>query len=329
MNNKYQISFIVCLYNSETDKVLKTINSIKGQRDLVYEIIVCDDGSKCIDSDIIRNYLFEANIDHKIILNKENRGTIRNLLSGVSQSEGDYIFCLGPGDMIYDCFTGKNFYTFAMENNAKISFGKAVPYEEVEHSLIVHTEMYNSPKFPQKYATSVDISKKLKYCGLYFPINGTTFLREREIFMKLLEEVSQCIRYKEDYSSTILALVKGIDIVFYDCNTTWYEYNSGVSTAKNSTFRDVLYDEDKLILEYILKKYGNRRIISFCRDTSVMIKYLPKKKEVLKCFLMHPNNFLKRVYYSRLKKNGETVMIKESDKIRLIQLLAFSFPYDK
>ena len=42
----YDVSIIVIMYNPAWDKLLRTLNSILDQRNVRYEIIICDDGSR-------------------------------------------------------------------------------------------------------------------------------------------------------------------------------------------------------------------------------------------------------------------------------------------
>ena len=48
---QYQVSVIVCTYNSKWEKLKSTLLSILSQRDISFEIIIADDGSEiqCLD----------------------------------------------------------------------------------------------------------------------------------------------------------------------------------------------------------------------------------------------------------------------------------------
>lgn len=43
---QYQVSFVVCTYNSKWEKLNSTLFALLAQKDISYEIVVADDGSE-------------------------------------------------------------------------------------------------------------------------------------------------------------------------------------------------------------------------------------------------------------------------------------------
>ncbi|MBL0738864.1 glycosyltransferase [Flavobacterium sp. GN10] len=92
-----KISVVIPMYNSSRT-ILKTLDSIKNQTVLPFEIIVIDDGSADNSSIIVEDYI-KAHSDLKIKLFKKNNGgvsTARN--RGIKEAKGNWIALLDSDD---------------------------------------------------------------------------------------------------------------------------------------------------------------------------------------------------------------------------------------
>ncbi|MBQ3566546.1 MAG: glycosyltransferase, partial [Oscillospiraceae bacterium] len=130
MQNEISVSVIVATYNFNMLKTVATLNSIIHQKNVSIEIIIADDGSGNSDElDSLNGYFEKNNITNfKIIKNKENQGTVKNLLSGLNTSVGKYIYFISPGDCLFDDMVLSDFFEFCEKRNSKIAFGNAVSY---------------------------------------------------------------------------------------------------------------------------------------------------------------------------------------------------------
>ena len=99
------LSIIVPLYNSETN-IIRTLKSIENQKmnDMVFEIILINDGSTDEGPQIAETYLKNANIDHWQIIHQVNSGVSAARNEGIKKAKGQYIYFLDSDDTIDDEF---------------------------------------------------------------------------------------------------------------------------------------------------------------------------------------------------------------------------------
>ena len=82
----------MCTFNAEWTKIKNTLFSIVRQKDCLYEILVTDDGSEDNNFDMVRNFFSEKKFDnYTLIANKENKGTVLNILGAVEIAKGEYV----------------------------------------------------------------------------------------------------------------------------------------------------------------------------------------------------------------------------------------------
>ena len=117
-----KVSVIVCSYNSNVDKLKYTLDSIVTQTMDDYEVIVCDDGSKCNNQEFLMEYFSDKSVNYKLVLNEENKGTVENILSGIKVSEGEYIKPIGTGDRFSEAEALEKVYGFMKEKEAVIAY---------------------------------------------------------------------------------------------------------------------------------------------------------------------------------------------------------------
>ena len=115
----YSVSVIIATYNSDLKKIKTTLKSVINQKKIKLQIIVCDDGSEDNHFAEIESYFNKNNFNnYELVANKENRGTVINVLSGCEYAEGDYIKSLAPGDgLIYEYVLYE--WISSMENDNK------------------------------------------------------------------------------------------------------------------------------------------------------------------------------------------------------------------
>ena len=110
---KYDFSVIVCCYNSDYEKLKKTLISISKQKNVSYEIIISDDGSKDRAIEQIKAWVDEHNISNvRYNFLPENIGTVRNILSAVKVAQGKYVKTISPGDYLFDEYSLQQKPTF-------------------------------------------------------------------------------------------------------------------------------------------------------------------------------------------------------------------------
>lgn len=63
-NNKYKITVVVITYNPDYKKLFQTLYSIVIQKNIIFEIIVSDDGTIDFDKKGIEQWFIENNFFH-------------------------------------------------------------------------------------------------------------------------------------------------------------------------------------------------------------------------------------------------------------------------
>ena len=71
------ISVIVCCYNSSYQLALNTLISIENQKEVAFDVVITDDGSKNLEVLLLKKWIEDNNIKNVYFnLNDQNRGTV-------------------------------------------------------------------------------------------------------------------------------------------------------------------------------------------------------------------------------------------------------------
>lgn len=102
----YKIISIVTLTYKKFENIYRAIDSVLIQSYPNIEYIIADDGSPNFPEKEIYNYIIKNKknniVSFKIIKNKTNKGTVRNINNAYSQAIGDIIMPLSGDDIFYD-----------------------------------------------------------------------------------------------------------------------------------------------------------------------------------------------------------------------------------
>ena len=264
-----KVSIVVVTYNSDWEKLRLTINSILIQKNINYEIIFCDDGSKVKHNEKICEYLKNKCIYHFSDSNK-NVGTVKNILNGVKKSVGKYIKVISPGDCFYDEFSLCEWTMNAENNNTILSFCNSIYYKNVgEKFEILYTN--SSPRNIYLYDKGNDDKIFVDYLLANDSILGASVLVKKDVFIEYLIEISDKVIYAEDYAIRIM-LYDGIKINRFNRTCLWYEYGEGISTANNKKWNVLLKNDFNEANNLILDREPlNRKINKKYRY--LLIKY--------------------------------------------------------
>lgn len=256
------ISVIVAVYNSDLEKISKTLLSIFSQKDIQFEIVITDDGSQKQYQNKLNELIKGINATNIIaIYNTENKGTIKNLLDATRAAHGDYIFTIGPGDLLFDPYVLHDLYYMAKEyNRYNIFFGNAVYYSLENKQVFLYQGSVGKPRCPELFSEGKSLKeKKIAFFFGNFII-GASYLRRRKTAIKYFDSASKIGIYAEDMLSTSLALAENEDVMYFDRNVIWYEYGTGISTASNSKWIDILNTEYRKLYAYLAANYPQDRV---------------------------------------------------------------------
>lgn len=263
-------SIIVLTYNTKSDSLEKTLNSIVNQTGIdSLEIIICDDGSDYFDEEGIINILAKlVNCNYKIIRNKLNQGTVKNLLSGVRVSNGRYIKPIGAGDILYNKNTVMNFVSEMDKNGLEVAFG--LLYGQNKDGIQCNA---NYPKDIKSYILKDKEQVVNNIVALSAHPSGASLIYKRECLLKYLLQIEGKIIYCEDYIQAILVLDK-INIGCIPQYIMYYEMGTGISTGGNTFWIEKMKCDyialRKILLQkephnkYVLR--GNKLQILRCRE---------------------------------------------------------------
>ena len=93
-------SIIIPTYN-RAHLILKTLESVKNQSFVDYELIIVDDGSSDNTKEVVNKFILDNKLSNWHYFNKVNgeRGAARNY--GIEKATGLYVTFLDSDDLIY------------------------------------------------------------------------------------------------------------------------------------------------------------------------------------------------------------------------------------
>jgi len=249
MKNTYKYSIVISMYNPDWDQLLLTLNSAISQKNIDFEIVICDDGSENNFEKELKNY-FEAKsfADYKLVMNPVNGGTVKNVISGFTVASGEYVKDISPGDYFYDDLVMSKFDEVIKESDADIYFGNAVfYYDEKENGPSKNRVLFPDKHNPIDYRPYIkDNRKRIKYNYLvkHDYVLGAVFVTKRELQLEYLRKIENHVKYAED-CSFIWMIAAGCTIRYIDIPFIWYEYGSGISTQGSDKWKKILNDDNR------------------------------------------------------------------------------------
>lgn len=263
-DNKNLFTIIVITYNSDFSKIKKTLLSILEQEDVEFEIIIADDGSINNNFDSIKSFFTENKFNNfKLVENKKNQGTVKNLISGLNAASGEFIKPISPGDFFYSKKSLKMAQDFIMHDNKEASayFGRTAYYSFNDNNLKIQTEQSN-PHDIQPYLAQNEKKIKNNYFIRLDTILGASVIYKTESLKSHLLQICNFVKFAEDYTLiSMLANNEKIKLILNGDNPDffiWYESDTGISTQKQSKWHKILHDE----LEKTFKNLCDNKLIS-------------------------------------------------------------------
>ncbi len=301
------VSVIVVTYNSDLDKLKRTLKSVICQKKVSFEIIVSDDGSQTgLSEDVERFFQENDFVDYKVIRNPRNLGTIKNLYGALQVAKGEYVYSTSPGDFIYDEYTMYEFYHFAKTKKAEICFGNYIKYNYENGELHLYSDHY-APRSPERYTKGLKNSK-VAFFLIEDNICGIAYFRKRALFTQLIEYVSQYAIYAEDGTTSALALMQNTDIIYFNKNIAWYEYGTGISTAGNKEWTKKIKEDYDNTYAYLYETYPKSAVLSVKKHQYIRMDFLKR----------HPVTALRK---SRLNKCPDRKVTYTNDDMEKIKKL--------
>lgn len=287
-----QVSVIVATYNPDSNKLRASLDAIVSQKNINYEVIITDDGSKLKDFSWLPEYFGLHSVKKYTVLeHPQNMGTLKNLLAGISKATGDYVFLTSPGDILFDEMVLKDLYEFAHSEHYELCFGNAIFYSNKDDKLRI-TRNNSQPKRPELYYPGSRWAKTNFFGGDW--VVGASCFRSRKFALHYFGQLNGLCTYAEDNPSTAFALANGIPLCYYDRNVIWYEDGSGISTSNNERWNRILKHEFENAFYKLKKQYPKDPLIDIAyinqtcesRIERIFIKTLKHPVVMLKTAIM-------------------------------------------
>ena len=281
--NRFDVSVIMAVYETDIKRLFETLYSVLVQKELSFEVIIADDGSKDNHKDELICYFEKHGFkDYKLSLLENNLGTVKNFITACDLCEGWYIKAISPGDYLYDPYVLRDWVGFMDTNECAFSGGRYItynPFSENRDALINSLNEGKKPYFLSFYFGEPDL-KKIKYNYLLLDdfFMGAAILVKTEIFVKYLALLEDKVKYTEDAVFRMM-ISDGLFPGFFDRFTVWYSFGDGISTSRNiKWYNTVLYDHYRagIVIRDALKRNNwfdtrYKLYLTLCRSTFVKI----------------------------------------------------------
>lgn len=283
-----EFSVIVLTYNCSWEQIRQTLGSVLRQKDIRYEILVCDDCSKENYFHKIRDMLDSHGLkeeQYRLLGSEKNQGTVKNILKGLGAAGGKYAKLIGAGDMLYQEETLRDIRDFMEKNQACACFGMMRGYRKKDGKI--EQVSHVSPRDIRAYRMQDErkIAKNLLVCEDW--VSGAGIFATTEYYKKYISLLEGRVLYCEDWA-TALSAVDHVFLKLFDQYVVWYEVGDGISTSANTGFRKKLFEDNKQFWKVFEEYYQAQG----CAEYGNYIKKRRRKKK-----LEHlSSNFVKNIY---------------------------------
>jgi len=235
-NNTIDVSFVVTTYKPDLMKTLVTIESLIMQKNIESEIIIVDDGSNSDIWDVVIKYIKQRDYyNYSLSISDINEGTVKNYLRGVKLAKGMFVRGISPGDYLIGETTIREWINEIKNSNLKWSFCNVVNYRRNDSGFEL-LRLNTHPQETKPYFKRDHNMILWNYVIYDDLISGASMIYDRKLLEKYLNEIQGEIIYTEDTMIKLL-IMDGYDGYYYDSEALFYEYGSGISTNKNTSYK--------------------------------------------------------------------------------------------
>ncbi len=258
-----ELTFVVVTYNSDFYKLKMTLQSIIEQQDVIFDVVISDDGSENDNTEQIINFFQQNNFSNYHIIRKEkNEGTVKNCIRAINESDGEYIKIISPGDYINTTTTMRKWLDYIKDNNLHWSFCDVNYYESCDENIKILNKG-SHPIFMKSYKNNQLEAIRYNYLVLGDSVIGASTLCERVLLYEYLKRIEKSVKYAEDYAYRIM-IWDGVYPGFFNKKGIFYEIGTGISTNKRRKWTKILHSEwdetSRIILRDAYKNENDRRI---------------------------------------------------------------------
>lgn len=262
------ISVITLTYKNY-DRLFQTIKSVIIQDYPNIEYIISDDGSGDFPEDEVRKFINDNTKDksfnYKILVNKNNLGTVKNFNNAINKSSGYFIFPLSCNDFFVDSHVVSEIEDVFNRTNSEIVITSRINYNN--NKLKCFIPHINERKQISKLDDSHKQYKALVMTEHYEMFIGCSTYYNKRVFDKygLFDEK---YRLLEDLPFLEKYMWKEKAVLEPELVTIFYDGDTGVTLKKHKTHSLLEQDIDKY------NEYGkNKHFNELDRKTRNHIKF--------------------------------------------------------
>lgn len=298
----FDIAVLVLTYNSSKEDLLNTLKSIIVQKEVNFKIVICDDGSKNNNEEVITKFFKENKFEHyKAVLNKVNKGTIENILSGLDDVDAPVVKLLSSKDFLYDELSLKKIVDAYQKYSPSVIAGKAVFYSNGKDGAKIIDPTSPHKVFKESVLlNNVALRKQILRHKDWFP--GSTLAYDVEQLKTHLQELLKAnIKFSEDFSVELIALHGG-NLYYINENIVFYEFGSGVSTDTSvSQFGSIANEVNHFFIDYLPMQYPDDKMVRKSKDLMITLNNPNKSKRKMR-LLTHHKYFVCYYKFSNRRK---------------------------
>ena len=275
----FSVSVLIAIYNPQWDKLKATLNSVVRQKDISFQIVICDDYSIEDYSEKLSSFMTEKGFTkYKYVRAVENGGTVKNLINGLPYCEGDYIKVLGQGDLLFDSEVLKNMYRYAVNNGLQLTGGLFQCFREENGA----PTLYTMNRMPQILNCSNSRDRFYWYVVCMDIVNAVTLLYRKDCLFEYLSMMDGRIKYCEDHASRLM-LADDVKMDVYKAPVAYYEISSGISTARKSEFKTQLSQDNVEFYNMLIDRCADdKHLVRVFKNRIRVIEHY-SKRNVLRC----------------------------------------------
>ncbi|MGG7161199.1 glycosyltransferase [Clostridium baratii] len=238
-----ELSIIVPIFNVE-EYVVECVESIVNQKtNILFEIILINDGSTDNSREKIKKY---SNTNNVTIIDQENLGLSAARNTGLKIAKGKYIIFIDSDDFIEEDFIDK-LYKYANENMLDVVFSGYKIFTSKDDKKIYKCIYKNNILLKRDKAIKNLIRKKTFRAEVWDDIYRREFLIENNLFF-----TENIINEDEDF--TLRVLLNAENIGYLNYNGYMYRQREG-SITKQKNYYKIIESRIKII-NYLIKIFN-------------------------------------------------------------------------
>ena len=240
------VTVVTTNYNGRHLK--ETIRSVLRQTYPQIEYIIIDDGSKHFPAEKIERFILankKRSLQYKILINPENKGTVRTLNEAYRAANGKIVFHLACDDLFEDERVIEDWVRFFERHEADV----VTAYRDIYDSQMRH-KLKSMPRSFEVRRIKNSSSRRLFECmESRNYIYGCCTARTKKS-IETYGYLDESYRLLEDWPAYLRLLRNGCRIAFYD--RTVIRYRSGGVSAPGNLSRRVMEDNDRAFRQEVL-----------------------------------------------------------------------------